>query len=566
MKTILTLLITMIFGFFASEAEAQSLSSVEPYTAPSQWLDTFTHEDSSRSQVLVFKSIAGVSYTVQSSHDLVEWTDVTSYYGLGQEISFPLIRITAPPNQAGLPTPSPGPLLLPKYVSMIVRVATTGGIVASWQSLDHSRPIEYHLSEISLSSSWQQYVFYMRRFEGYYFCVAHPGTLSVPKPNSILGVNDSAMITSFISHFAEMNQEVADAVQRVRLNPPEPAPFDPNSRKFFRVVADWTLDSDSDLTPDWLEFMAMYGQNGMQPFSSALDQNGNSLLITANPFGDAFLPDGLPTGKIADTDNDGEPDASDVDPANPLLNWKRASFRYAMFPVSIPEEEQAHDRRALQTNALGQVLFRHSVWRNALHTPLNQNGLFWGHSLAMNDQGHILGNASFPHEVQTSGNLATNSILAMCWWPEAAALHKKIKVTLPQEGDVFASMTEQHYFAGIKGEDIYGESGRFCAPTLRPSTIVQPNAPVTALWNRDNQMAYSYNEIEAGHHFVKDSIAHWKFPDEGHTTVVDGQQVKSLISKFVSMPGGTCIACTHDHPFSRSHLKVKHQAGIQFLV
>jgi len=130
MKTILTLLITMIFGFFASEAEAQSLSSVEPYTAPSQWLDTFTHEDSSRSQVLVFKSIAGVSYTVQSSHDLVEWTDVTSYYGLGQEISFPLIRITAPPNQAGLPTPSPGPLLLPKYVSMIVRVATTGGIVA----------------------------------------------------------------------------------------------------------------------------------------------------------------------------------------------------------------------------------------------------------------------------------------------------------------------------------------------------------------------------------------------------------------------------------------------------
>jgi hypothetical protein len=564
MKTILALLIYGVFSCFVSDIAAQQSNAIEPYNAPSQWIETFTHDDSSRSQVLVFKSVAGVSYTVQSSHDLVEWTEVAHYYGLGQEISVPMVLIAAPPAQSVPPVPETVAAPRPKFVSLLIRAASTGGIVVSWQSLDHARHIEHYLSGLTLDNAWQQYLLYMRKFDGFYFCLTHPSVVAVPKPNETLGIKDSAMIASFTSHFAEMNQEVADAVQRVRLNPPEPAPFDPNSRKFFRIVADWTLDSDSDLTLDWLEFMAMYGQNGMQPVTTALDENGNSVLITANPFGDALLPNGLPTGKIADTDQDGEPDATDVDPAEPLLNWKRSSFRYAMFPVAIPDEEQDHDRRALQTNARGQVLFRHSVWRNAVHTPLNQEGLFWGHSLAMNDHGHILGNASFPHDVLTSGNMATNSIMALCWWPEAAALHRKIKMTLPQEGDVFASMTEDHYRAGIKGEDIYGESGRFCAPTLRPLTILQPNpppnAPVTALWNRDNQMAYSYQEIEAGHHFVKDPIAPWKLPDETETSLVDGHPVKGLISKFVTMPGGTRIACTHDQPFTRSHFR-KGQEG-----
>lgn len=487
------------------------------------------------------------------------WNQEQTFYGLGQDIAFPMIQTAPPPSPP--PSQSTPPSSAPsKYVSLIMRTTTTHSIVLSWKSLDHGQPVEHHLNDLALSHHWVSFPLYMRRFDGIYFCIWHPSLLAIPKVNQPLGTLDSAMIAAFTTHFAEMNQEIIDSIARARLNPVSAPPPDPNSRKFFRLVADWTLDSDFDMRPDWLEFMAMQGRNGMQLVTTAVDENGNSFQITANPFGDAYTPSGGLVGKVADSDQDGVSDVADVHPSEPLLNWERASFRYAMFPVTIPDAEEAHDRRALQANALGQVLFRHSVWRNAVHTALNTEGLEWAHSLAMNDHGHILGNSSFPYSETTSGNAATtNTITALSWWTAAHAVPTKIKAASPQGGDVFAGMTEAHYWEGIKGEEIFGDSGRFCALTVLPMNLLQPNPPptepVTALWSRNEAGQYSYQEVEQGLHFVNSETHAWKFPDENGSTIVDNQTVTALVSKFVRLPTGPQIACTHDHPRSKSYFK-----------
>lgn len=75
------------------------------------------------------------------------------------------------------------------------------------------------------------------------------------------------MIATLQTRLADMNQRVADSVARVRNEPP-PAPSDPLSRKFWRIKADWGLDSDADGSPDWVEF-AMAANPAAFPIGAA---------------------------------------------------------------------------------------------------------------------------------------------------------------------------------------------------------------------------------------------------------------------------------------------------------
>ena len=558
MKSIFCCVTLIAFFSVTNNSLAQTSEAGQPYSAPPYWLDSFTHDDSSVSRVLVFRSTAGVSYRVQSSHDLLSWSDEQTFYGLGQEIAFPMVRTAAP--SAPQPQGPPSNEVRPKYASLMMRAATSGGIVLSWRSLDHEMPVEHHLSGLVLGSAWDSYLFYTRRFDNFYFSLGHSSATAVPKVNSILANTDAAMVASFVAHFSAMNDDVADHVARARLQPVSIAPVDANTRKFFRIIADWSLDSDFDLSPDWLEFMAMFGQNGMSPVSTYMDADGNAYEITANPFGDALTSEGEVAGKVQDLDKDGTPDVDDVSPAESMLNWKRGSYRYAMFPVSIPDLPEELDRRALQTNALGQVLFRHSVWRNGVHTPLSKSGLVWGQSLAMNDNGEVLGNATIIDGLTTTQRvISTSYVHGMCWWTAADTPPTMIKSLSPLGDNVFAQMTEKHYSAGIRGEDIFGEAGRFCAPGGKyltfdnQSSHPEEAAPAMALWSRNAAGQYSYQEIETGYHFLKDPIAPWKFPDDNGNTEVQGKQLKALVSKFVAMPYGVNIACSHSSLGSQTH-------------
>jgi hypothetical protein len=530
-------------------------------------MESFTHEDESVSRVLVFRTTAGVEYRVESSHDLVLWNHEQTYFGLGQEIAYPLIRIAAPvatPEHAPIPNSAPV-----KLVTLLMRKASTAGIVLSWKSLDHGAMVEHHINGLTPHTAWNLHPLYLRHFENYYFSLGHPSALAVPRENQALSPLDEAMIAAFVAHFEVMNQEVADNMARTRMQPISVPAFDPNRRKFFRIIADWSLDSDFDLTPDWLEFMAMHGQNGLTPVSEVTDEHGDTEVIVANPFGDALTADGLPVGKVRDTDKDGVADVYDVNAADELLNWYRASIRYAMFPVTIPAETAADDRRALQTNNLGQVLFRHSVWRAGAHTELEKSGLTSAFALAINDHGNILGNAIFPQGELVSGRAATvNLSMGLCWWTAADVPGTVIKATSPAGDEFYARMTEEHYSAGIKGLDVFDNSGRFCAPAVDADASFvqlppQGNAANTALWSRNAQGQYEFEEIAAGHHFVADLIAPWKLPDANGLTEVEGKPVEALVSKYVRMPSGTRFACTHQNSGSSSHLAFSNQPWVK---
>lgn len=551
MKTRFFPLVVVFLSALASQRTfAQSAINWEQNTAPPYWVENFTHEDQSTSRVLVFQSTPGVSYTVETSHDLSQWTKGQTFYGLGQEIAIPMIQMAAPPVSSP-PSGNPSPHVVSKIVSLVLRPTANNGIVINWHSLDNQLPVEYHCSNLTMDEAWDGNLYYMKQYGAHYFCISHPAATAVPKVNATLAPLDAAMVASFEANFTTINTEVAAAVDRARLNPITPAPFDPNSRKFFRIVADWGLDSDADLSADWLEFMGMMGVNGMQGSTTVIDANGNPYEVVSNPFGDNVTPEGLPAGKVADHDNDGVADVEDVDPSNALLNWQREAIRYALFNVAVPSAALPHDTRALQTNNKGQVLFRKSVWREGSHTNLSVGSGNWSQALAMNDLGAILGQADLPGLPFAS----------LCVWPTADTELQFITSESEDENTVYAQMTENHFFGGFVGQDIFTDSRRFFAPGVEvidgagegdPKTIVGIN---NSAWQADASGQFSYELADSAEYYVKDPGFRWGYPDANGDTLLDGDTLKSSISKLVVMPLGSRIACGSYGIVNKSHVK-----------
>lgn len=518
-------------------AMAQSASSFELYSAPPCWVENFTHEDQSVSRVLVFSTVPGVSYTVETSHDLQQWTKDQTFYGLGQDIAISMIQTAAAPNpppSAPPGTPVPVPM---SFVSLLMRPASTGGLILSWRSLDHQETVEHHCASLTLGAEWNESVLYMNHFGSYHFSISHPLQQAVPKANATLATKDAAMVAAFEAHFEAMSQEVEDSVERSRLNPVVATPADPMSRKFYRIVADWGLDSDHDLSPDWLEFMAMLGLNGLQAITNVMI-NGETYQLVANPMGDSKAPNGAAAGTVQDADGDGIADVADANPASKYINWQRRAVRFAIMPVPVPNEPRAHDTRALQTNRKGQVLFRHSLWENGSHTPLSKGSFTWAHSIAMNEQGVIIGNASSAESLPYTG---------LCKWSSKTAAPAFISSTI-DGNTVYPLQTEDHYFGGFSATHMFTDSQRFCAPALAvlpPEDASSPPATQwldNTLWKTNANGQVTAETTDSGNHFVSDPADVWKHIDTEGKTSIGGKQISSQIDKLIPLPGNRQLA------------------------
>ena len=120
---------------------------------PARWFEDIPASDESVQRSLVFQTIPGVVYQVETSQDLSNWTSGPEIYGLGHEHIVPLLEVIAPPP----PEPLSGPVNLIPFKSVSLRVqpevGATDGIVLSWPSLDHGGPMIYRIPG-TLHQAW----------------------------------------------------------------------------------------------------------------------------------------------------------------------------------------------------------------------------------------------------------------------------------------------------------------------------------------------------------------------------------------------------------------------------
>lgn len=316
--------------WFALLLSATPLPAQEPGTAPAYWFENVPAGDGSIQASLVFTTIPGVQYTVETTHNLTDWMEVASLYGMGHEFVTPMREFTAPPPPDPN-APPPAPWAPTSIVSLRLTPSSdaAGGTVVSWISLD-DETVRITLLPDALDTGWASLPFFSECYDAYYFFVSHP-LASIPPPlaNPELGPLDAAMITILQTSLADMNQRVADATARSR-NAPPPAPPDPLSTKFWRIKADWSLDSDADGIADFIEFA------NADAVPAVLD----------GPRGDTFDPDtdrnGIIDGLQLDFDGDGVVEMFDVNSGqgnsqdNNLVNWQRTpDFRFAAFQLPV---------------------------------------------------------------------------------------------------------------------------------------------------------------------------------------------------------------------------------------
>jgi hypothetical protein len=277
-----------------------------------------------------------------------------------------------------------------------------GGTVVHWKSLDDGGPMVL-LLEGDLHADWQTMPLFSRRYGAYYFFIWHNNRPAPPPAvNPQLGTRDAAMIARLEESLPNMNQLVAESAAVVR-NMPPPAPVAPGAKKFWRIHADWSVDTDNDGSFDWLEFLMAaddsHPQHGLAD-TFAADTNG----------------DGIADGSQLDYDSDGSFDVDDLMVKDRLIDWDKLPVPlYATFPVPVHASGPP-----LHINSQGMVLFPGAIRIDGQTFPLTMGGT---HAVAiraigMNDWGQILGvGYRLPTPSSGGGSLyavAPEEILV--WW------------------------------------------------------------------------------------------------------------------------------------------------------
>jgi hypothetical protein len=349
--------------------------------APPIWFEDLPATDQSTQHCVVFKTVPGVRYTVESSPDLFTWTARDAVYGLGQEFVTPMYQFTpAPPASPGT---LPITLAAPSYhasIKMEPATGDAGGIVVSWASLDDRGPRIVRIDG-EMDPGWEQIPIYHDHFGQFNFFVWHPiSTVSPPPENSFLGPLDTLMIETLQANLAAMNQQVADSVARSRNSPP-PAPTDPNSRKFWRIHCDWSIDTDLDGSPDWAEF--------------EIASRGTGTLVETVK-GEAFNADtngdGIQDGEQLDADLDGTADAMDAAVGDNTATIPIGPVpRYAMFPITNAAPSSFR-KAPFQINDRGTVLYDVGTWSGGVWKPLaTPDDNPWVSARSINDKDQVLG-------------------------------------------------------------------------------------------------------------------------------------------------------------------------------
>jgi hypothetical protein len=348
---------------------------------------------------------------VECSHNVTDWTELDSIYGLGHEFVTPMRLYTAPPPPPpGDPTPAPLDPVRIVSLRMAPAAGEAGGIVVAWTSLENDAALMTFLPD-SLDTNWAMLPFFAERYGSYYFFVSHPN-VPIPPPldNPELAPLDAAMIATLQSSLADMNQRVADSIARSRNSPP-PAPTDPNSKKFWRIKADWGKDSDSDGSPDWLEF------------ASAAPNPVVLVGLRADAFDADTNRDGVADGSQLDSDGDGLADNSDPAPQDPAIATSASAprWRYAVFTIPVAAGPSGQEFAPHMINSQGKVLFPLSVWHRGAFKDLKMerdNEIQAIFALGMNDSGQILGVGTAQRFEQSGGGSGQISTPPMvnAWW------------------------------------------------------------------------------------------------------------------------------------------------------
>jgi hypothetical protein len=373
-------------------APAQIATSFQPYSAPPYWTEQYIHQSGAKSLALVFSTTPGVSYRVESTRNLQTWVLEDTYYGMGQDIAVSMLQMAAAP-----PTSTPPVMVDPDVVNLLMRPATTTGMVLNWLSLDDGSAQQHHFPSLTMGAIWFQNQNYCEVFDNLYFCISHPPLQAGPVTNTVHATRDSAMLMAFENHYVAMIAALEQSSAQQRLNPIAPVAPDSQSRKFFRITADWSLDSDGDLTPDWVEWMAMQGKEGLQAITTVTKPDGSSYQVNANPFSADANPDS--SGGLAPLDCDGDTiaDIEDADMTSKQVNWKKIlATRYALFALPTPPipAEPSVGVEPLQINSQGTVLFPRHAWKNdqLVTLQLSPSALQdLAQAYSINDSGNIFG-------------------------------------------------------------------------------------------------------------------------------------------------------------------------------
>ena len=352
---------------------------------PERWFENVPSADGAIQQSLVFRTVAGVHYEIETSENLSVWSKVGEIYGLGHEFVVAMREFTPPPPLPpgeNPPTPPPNPAV---HASVMLRPSNGvgGGTVASWRSLDSGGPVVV-LLEDELHQDWANMPCYWQRHGDHYFIIGHTSHQTSPPPDEFhLGPQDVGLLAQLEASLPEMNQHVATAVATSR-NTPLPPPPSAGSRKFWRIRADWSMDTDGDETPDWAEFEI--GADDQHP---------------SHAFADAFVADidgnGVADGLQMDLDQDGVADAIDTSLVDALADQVTTAVpRFAVFPVARPAPTGVTPP-PISINDRGTILWNDGFWTDAAWQPLvsGTGGLATYGAVAQNDHGEIVGNGQW---------------------------------------------------------------------------------------------------------------------------------------------------------------------------
>jgi hypothetical protein len=147
---------------------------------PERWFEDIPAGDTSVQRCCVFRTVPGVVYQVETSHDLETWTSDPEIYGLGHEHVVPLLELIPPPPPD--PQNPVAPLIPFQSVGLRVEVesGTTDGIILSWPSLDHGGPMIHKITG-SLHQDWENVPLFAERFDDFFFFIFHP---AIPAPGA----------------------------------------------------------------------------------------------------------------------------------------------------------------------------------------------------------------------------------------------------------------------------------------------------------------------------------------------------------------------------------------------
>lgn len=494
-----------VAAFLNVDCSGQAIDNI-PFainSSPQNEIDNYTYSDGSIATTWRVVTVPGVKYTIQTSENLQDWTDIDEVYGLGHELIYPMVYRQAPLN----PPESTTNAIPKRPISMILRKCNQGGIVISWRSLENETFKVIHLSSLEMATAWESQMIYAKAFGKFYFLISHPPIpQDAPTLNSsvIEGTVDQEVLDQFTSSFEAMNTEVESNLAISSTIPTAPSPLN-GSRKFWRASADWFIDSDGDGSPDWIELEILRQQ-------AESNATPNEILTTADPANADANKDGIKDGKQINFDGDTINDDDDACAYDGLINWKKClPTRYALFELPLVYYENSTAvSQPIGINSNGLVLYKQGVFfGDQLHVLAKPASIFNVNLLSLNDNDAVIGTASLD---KNSDQIADD--FGMVSWNSTSDTAKQIT-----SNNFYASPTYSMAYGLLNFGSDFASDGTFIAEKLEKVTDNDGNIDIVnhgnELWGLSSQGIVSAMGPAPLDVYCADSQTRWHFNEDG---------------------------------------------------